>query len=64
MMKKHGLIDKIEDVIYWEFVQDAVVGLMREMYADLVVESERLNMADMMNMMKVMKRYMMILMWI
>lgn len=45
-------------------VQDAVVGLMREMYADLVVESERLNMADMMNMMKVMKRYMMILMWI
>lgn len=34
---------------------------MREMYADLVVESERLNMAD---MMKVMKRYMMILMWI
>lgn len=34
---------------------------MREMYADLVVESERLNMED---MMKVMKRYMMILMWI
>ncbi len=32
--------------------------------SDLVVESERLNMADMMNMMKVMKRYMMILMWI
>lgn len=39
-------------------------GLMKEMYADLVVESERLNMEDMMNMMKVMKRYMMILMWI
>jgi hypothetical protein len=37
---------------------------MREMYADLVVESERLNMADMMKVMKVMKRYMMIIMWI
>lgn len=37
---------------------------MREMYADLVVESERLNMEDMMKVMKVMKRYMMILMWI